>query len=178
MFDKGNRAFVSFIQAYRKHDCNLIFRIKDLNYGSVAKGFGLLRMPRMPELKNVKVVDFKPAEVDIAKIPYKDKQREQDRQKKLKIHQETGQWPSKHKAPVKKNISWSIAKEQRTDKKLNRKERQLKKKRKKCMEERDLEELNEDIRLIKKLKKGKITKSDFNDEFVGSDSGDDNTVQK
>lgn len=28
MFDRGMRAFVSFVQAYAKHECSLIFRIK------------------------------------------------------------------------------------------------------------------------------------------------------
>ena len=28
MFDKANRAFVSYIQAYSKHECNLILRVK------------------------------------------------------------------------------------------------------------------------------------------------------
>lgn len=28
MFDRGMRAFVSFVQAYAKHECSLIFRVK------------------------------------------------------------------------------------------------------------------------------------------------------
>lgn len=28
IFDKANRAFVSYIQSYSKHECNLILRIK------------------------------------------------------------------------------------------------------------------------------------------------------
>lgn len=28
MFEKGMKAFVSYVQAYAKHECNLIFRIK------------------------------------------------------------------------------------------------------------------------------------------------------
>lgn len=28
MFDRGMRAFVSYVQAYAKHECSLIFRIK------------------------------------------------------------------------------------------------------------------------------------------------------
>lgn len=28
MFERGTRAFVSFVQAYAKHECRLIFRIK------------------------------------------------------------------------------------------------------------------------------------------------------
>lgn len=28
IFDKANRAFVSYIQSYSKHECNLILRVK------------------------------------------------------------------------------------------------------------------------------------------------------
>lgn len=28
VFEKGMKAFVSYVQAYAKHECNLIFRIK------------------------------------------------------------------------------------------------------------------------------------------------------
>lgn len=28
MFEKGMKAFVSYVQAYAKHECNLIFRVK------------------------------------------------------------------------------------------------------------------------------------------------------
>lgn len=28
VFEKGMRAFVSFVQAYAKHECSLIFRLK------------------------------------------------------------------------------------------------------------------------------------------------------
>lgn len=31
MFDRGMRAFVSYVQAYAKHECSLIFRIKGEN---------------------------------------------------------------------------------------------------------------------------------------------------
>jgi len=28
VFDKANKAFVSYIQAYSKHECNLLLRVK------------------------------------------------------------------------------------------------------------------------------------------------------
>ncbi len=31
MFDRSMRAFVSYVQAYAKHECSLIFRIKGEN---------------------------------------------------------------------------------------------------------------------------------------------------
>ena len=31
VFDKGNRAFVSFIQSYGKHECSLLLRVKGIS---------------------------------------------------------------------------------------------------------------------------------------------------
>ncbi len=45
--------------------------VADLDIAKLAQGFGLLQLPRMPELKGRKFPDFTPAEVDISKIPYK-----------------------------------------------------------------------------------------------------------
>lgn len=44
------KAFVSFVRAYSKHEASYIFRIKDLDLVGVAKSFGLIRLPKMPEL--------------------------------------------------------------------------------------------------------------------------------
>uniref|UniRef100_A0A8C9QGI4 ATP-dependent RNA helicase n=1 Tax=Spermophilus dauricus TaxID=99837 RepID=A0A8C9QGI4_SPEDA len=41
VFEKGMKAFVSCVQAYAKHECSLIFRLKDLDFASLARGFAL-----------------------------------------------------------------------------------------------------------------------------------------
>ena len=42
---------MSFVQAYSKHEASYIFRLKELDLIGVARSFGLLRLPKMPELK-------------------------------------------------------------------------------------------------------------------------------
>ena len=59
------KAFVSFVQAYSKHEASYIFRVKDLDLVGVAKSFGLLRLPTMPELKSVDREDWEDAEVSV-----------------------------------------------------------------------------------------------------------------
>ena len=59
------KAFVSFVQAYSKHEASYIFRVKDLDLVGVAKSFGLLRLPRMPELKSVDRGGWEDAEVSV-----------------------------------------------------------------------------------------------------------------
>uniref|UniRef100_UPI0005C9E0B3 DEAD-box ATP-dependent RNA helicase 18-like n=1 Tax=Fragaria vesca subsp. vesca TaxID=101020 RepID=UPI0005C9E0B3 len=50
IMEKGKRAFVSYICAYKKHRCSYIFRWKELEIGKLGMGFGLLQFPAMPEV--------------------------------------------------------------------------------------------------------------------------------
>lgn len=59
------KAFVSFVQAYSKHEASYIFRVKDLDLVGVAKSFGLLRLPKMPELKSIDREGWEDAEVSV-----------------------------------------------------------------------------------------------------------------
>lgn len=43
----------------------------DLNLGQLATGFALLKLPRMPELRNKNSTDFHEVGVDISLIPYR-----------------------------------------------------------------------------------------------------------
>ena len=88
VFDLANRAFVSHIQAYSKHECKYILRLKgtssifcrvfvnplrfslDLPFGAIATYFGLLRLPKMPELKKKKVEGFQPLKIELNDIKY------------------------------------------------------------------------------------------------------------
>lgn len=170
VFDKANRAFVSYIQSYQKHECNLILRLKDLDLGKVGMGFGLLKMPRMPETKGRDVSSFIETEVDLNGIGYKDKQREQNRLGKLSEYRETGIWPGKHKRRAKQTEPWSEAKKrkiERQEKRGKKREKRNEKiekgltkkpKKRKIVSAEDIAELAQDIALMKKLKKKKVHK--------------------
>lgn len=59
--------------------------------GAMGATYGLLQLPKMPELKNRDLSDFPEVpELDINTIPYKDKVREKIRQQKLEQYQKTG----------------------------------------------------------------------------------------
>ncbi|KAI0693285.1 DEAD-domain-containing protein [Cytidiella melzeri] len=79
LHDNAVKAFVSFVRAYSKHEASYIFRIKDLDLIGVAKSFGLLRLPRMPELKDVPKDDWQDAVVDWPIYSYSDKAKEASR---------------------------------------------------------------------------------------------------
>jgi ATP-dependent RNA helicase DDX55/SPB4 len=60
------KAFVSFVHAYSKHEASYIFRTKDVDLIGVAKSFGLLRLPKMPEFKNLRRDGWEDVEVDVS----------------------------------------------------------------------------------------------------------------
>lgn len=173
IMDKANIAYVSYVQAYNKHECSLIINIKKLNYGLLATGFGLLKMPKMPELKNMKITDFTPVKMDYNSISYKDKQKEKSRQGKLTTYKATGIWPGM-KQHTAKQEAWSDQKNQK-EKKERRKEKKAKK-RVHTFTEEDMDDLDEDIRMLKKLKKGKVSNQDFDKHFGVED--DENIKEK
>ncbi|XP_068845609.1 ATP-dependent RNA helicase DDX55 isoform X2 [Capricornis sumatraensis] len=159
VFEKGMKAFVSYVQAYAKHECNLIFRLKDLDFASLARGFALLRMPKMPELRGKQFPDFVPVDVNPDTIPFKDKIREKQRQKQLLEQQRKEKTENDGRRKFIKNKAWSKQKAKKEKKKkLNEKR---KREEGSDMEDEDMEELLNDTRLLKKLKKGKITEEEF-----------------
>lgn len=180
VYEKGMKAFVSFVQFYRKHECSLIFRSSDLELGKLATGFGLLKLPVMPELKD-KTVDFEPADVDVEKLYYKDKNREKQRKRKLKEQQDSNQDSSIQTSSKKKkkfgndSVAWSKNKEKRVKREKRRARREyLKKQRQKHSFDNDeLEDLAREASLVKKLKAGKISKEQF-DSQLGNDEEEEN----
>ncbi|XP_015274778.1 PREDICTED: ATP-dependent RNA helicase DDX55 [Gekko japonicus] len=163
MYEKGMRAFVSCVQAYVKHECSLIFRIKDLDFASLARGFALLKMPRMPELRGKTFPDFEPVDIDTDSIAFRDKNREKQRQKLLAQPREEPEGRRKGA----RNQAWSKQKAKKERK------RKLKAKRQReegsDVDEKDMEELLNDTRLLKKLKKGKISEEEFEKKLLQSE---------
>ena len=147
------------------------FDFLELDIGKLANGFGLLQLPKMPELKGKVIDGFRKADVDLTKIPYLDKAREKQRQMKLK---EGGKEEKKSNDDKYKNKSWSKEKDKRAKRQI-RKEKKQNLKRKRNIEghkfnDEDVDELSKEIGLMKKLKRGKITKEQF--ELAMKDEND------
>ncbi|XP_034485938.1 probable ATP-dependent RNA helicase DDX55 homolog [Drosophila innubila] len=188
VYDKGMRAFVSHVRAYTKHECSAILRLKDLDLGKMATAYGLLQLPRMPELKNYQGDGFiSPSfEVDLTKMTYKNAQKEQVRKQKLQTYEQTGAWPGRQKQHMKRTESWDHTKKAKLDAKSKKELRKAKKERKRKAEagegaqrkrkqqftQEDLDELASDIRTFKRLKKKKITEEDY-DKAMGINGDDD-----
>ncbi|XP_068623555.1 probable ATP-dependent RNA helicase DDX55 homolog [Battus philenor] len=175
VLDKGQRAFVSHVRAYSKHECNLLLQLKELPLGHMATSYGLLKLPLMPEIKDEHKKQFvgPKEQIDYNSIPYKDKQKETSRLQKLEEYKKTGVWPSKKKKKMVQSQPWQQTKqnkEERKQKKKKRKELQKntdvkKSKKRRAVTQEELDELAADVALIKKLKKRKITNEQFDEAF-------------
>lgn len=81
--DTGLHAFISSIASYKEHRANFSFRLSQLDFGALARLFGLLKLPRMAEYSIDKITNFEAADVDLESIPYSDKIREDHRKERL-----------------------------------------------------------------------------------------------
>eukprot|EP01133_Synstelium_polycarpum_P013856 gene13856-16340_t len=86
LMEKGILAFVSHTRAYKEHLCPFIFIFHKLDLAQMARGFGLLRLPRMPEFKNsTEEWPYQVATEIIERVPYSEKKREKQRVAKLLV---------------------------------------------------------------------------------------------
>ncbi|XP_050209644.1 DEAD-box ATP-dependent RNA helicase 18 [Mercurialis annua] len=153
VMEKGLRAFVSFIRAYKEHHCSYIFRWKELEIGKLGMGHGLLQLPAMPEVKHysLSTVGFTPAEdIKWEEIKFKDKSREKQRKKNLLIKKEKKQQEPKAQKPKKNLNAASTVTRKRTGK-----QRQA------AQTAEDEDDMAREYRLLKKLKKGAIDENEF-----------------
>ncbi|CAN1812111.1 DEAD-box ATP-dependent RNA helicase 18 [Linum perenne] len=166
VMEKGLRAFVSFIRAYKEHHCSFIFRWKELEIGKLGMGFGLLQLPSMPEVKHysLSTEGFIPVEdLNLEEIKFKmrslfklelswcrDKSRQKQRNKNMQTKKESKQNEEK---PQKRNRNPETA--------PGAMRKKTAKQRRATQTAEDDEELTRDYRLLKKLKKGAIDEDEF-----------------
>lgn len=80
--ERGAKAFVTYVRAYKEHRCPFIFRFHCLDLGRLGNAFGLLRLPSMPELAKARrgsLSGFQPSPVDPSEVPYSDPAKERAR---------------------------------------------------------------------------------------------------
>ncbi|KAI0082790.1 DEAD-domain-containing protein [Panus rudis PR-1116 ss-1] len=191
LHDKAVKAFVSFVRAYSKHEASYIFRLKDLDLIGVARSFGLLRLPRMPELKELDASGWTDADVNVGwdTYAYAEKAKEEKRLAEMANEDAKRAELAKKKAAraEKKaaNTAWSdqVAKKEERERRKEKKDKKRKwlkaQQELKVVEpkstdatkdggdEDDWEELAREERMAKKVKKGHISQSDFDMEFSG-----------
>ena len=198
LLEKGQVAFVSFIRAYKEHRCSFIFQFKELDLGCLATSFILLQLPAMPEIprdraaQRDKFANFVPASTTIRAddIAYENPARERARQERLK-EREVAAFSNGGAGKLARRIpdasvngelatvgeaTMLVHKEKTTDRRKRRKAAML----------HEWDSLQKEARLIKKLKKGKISEEEYDRQMreasdgasVDSDSEDNEVKAK
>jgi ATP-dependent RNA helicase DDX55/SPB4 len=170
LYDKGQRAFVSWVKAYSKHQASSIFRVADLDWTDLGNAWGLVRLPKMPELKKWDGDRTLGVKLDISEYAYADKVQEKARraamekaknaepyvpsEEVLKKRKEREAWSHKHEQK-------DIKEERRERKKRKREAERLGK-----MTEEEREKERELQTLIEKVKQKKL-EEDAEEVFEG-----------
>lgn len=174
--EHGTRAFVSYLRAYKEHQCNYIFQFSELEMGWLASSFGALRLPKMKEVKKAarqlkqgELEGFVESSVDIDGIPYKDatreKQRLLEREKATREKQEKwereAQTGGDSKNDEERNDDRNKKKSNNANNHAAGQQRLTASKRRTLESRQELADLEDDYALWKKLKKGKITQAEY-----------------
>ena len=185
--DKAKRGFVSWVRSYSKHQASSIFRIADLDWHDLGNAWGLLKLPKMPELKNWPGdMSLGLDDIDWDAYAYKDKRREDARRKALVVENSEGAAAittagnsaaplppppppeNNTKKPLKR--AWSNKLDAREERELRRTKRRTRREREKWenMTEAEKVEQRELERLIEEVKARKAEEERFG-EFEGFD---------
>nr|CAD2130113.1 unnamed protein product [Meloidogyne enterolobii] len=92
----GTAAFVSFIEAYNRHDTQIVCKVKDLDIVGLANSFGLIRFPKIRELvgRQELITKFQSRlDIKINEIKYKDDKLEM---KRLEMEEKNKKRMEKH----------------------------------------------------------------------------------
>ncbi len=173
LHDKAQRAFVSWVRSYSKHQASSIFRVADLEWADLAQAWGLLKLPKMPELKGWDRKNYQAEEVDWDSYSYKDKNREQHRKEAL-LQENLGEpHPKTAGKPLKRSSStaWSQNIEHKADKEARRGKRQARREHERFekMSQEEKNRIAETEQMIAKVKKQTAAQASADDTFEGFD---------
>jgi ATP-dependent RNA helicase DDX55/SPB4 len=170
LYDKGQRAFVSWVKAYSKHHASSIFRVADLDWTELGDAWGLLRLPKMPELKKWEGDKTLGVKINMSEYEYKDKTREKARRIAVEEAKNAAPYvPSEEALKRKKEReAWSHKHEQQDVKEVRREKKKRKREAERLEKMTDEERVKErELQdLIVQVKKKKLEEEE---EFKGFD---------
>ncbi|RMD41531.1 hypothetical protein DV735_g3623, partial [Chaetothyriales sp. CBS 134920] len=160
LHDKAQRAFVSWVRSYSKHQASSIFRVADIDWVGQARGWGLLKLPKMPELKTLDRSAFDAPAVDWDEYAYKDKRREKLRKDELR---------AKVAETEATSTSWSgnAARKETREVKRSKKAARRERERKEKMGDEEKEFEEQTNKMIEKVRKQQLEQRD--EPFNGFD---------
>ncbi|KAL1877591.1 hypothetical protein VTK73DRAFT_8500 [Phialemonium thermophilum] len=132
VFQMAQRAFVSWVRSFLEQQATSIFRIGDLDWLDLARGWGLLELPKMPETRDLGLDRSLGLGVDTEAIPFRDRAREKKRQAELaawkaaKASGADAERAAELEQKRKRNEAWS-GKHEKQDTKVARREKKRRK---------------------------------------------------
>ncbi|KAK1865109.1 hypothetical protein I4F81_007644 [Pyropia yezoensis] len=177
VLEAADNAFLSYLRAYKEHRCGYILRMDGLDIAGVARAFGCLRMPRVAEFaKHRAAVSafVRDPGLDLRAVPYADPAREAARQARLAAAAAAG--PPPRRAPTPRAVA--AAKKERKRKKRDGAAARLMGVATAAAaaaaaaagggggddggeEDDDAAEMEREVRLLRKVKRGKMTEREF-----------------
>lgn len=171
LYDKGQRAFVSWVKAYSKHQASSIFRVTDLDWTELGNAWGLVRLPKMPELKGWEGDKTLGVQLDMSTYAYADKVREKARLVAQEEARNAEPWqPSEEQVRRRKEReAWSHKHDRQDEKEVKREKKKRKREaeRVKGLSAEELKKEEELKVLIEEVKRRRVEAE--NEEFKGFD---------
>ncbi|KAF9534303.1 DEAD-domain-containing protein [Crepidotus variabilis] len=190
LHDQSTKAFVSFVRAYSKHEASYIFRVKDLDMVGLAHSYGLLRLPKMPEIKEPNIEGWEDANLSWDAFAYADPSQEAKRNSKTIKSESAARNTAKKERHKARNDAWSGQKGKQ-DKRVRRQGRKQQKKKwlnsqdalaldsttttqgkRQRDDDAESEKNNDDWgdlareeKMAKRLRKGEVSQKEFDAEF-------------
>lgn len=183
LLEAGSTAFMSFLRAYKEHSCSYIFRFSEIDIGSIARSYGLLRLPKIPETRGVKgrEIVFDTIKIDTSLIPYRHLEREEARKRKIqeknKLQNDDNNDNNNdtNGIKVKPKVQW-VPKEEYKPKEEIRKRKKKKSEIQKFTEE--WEEFKNEETAWKKFKKRKISKEEYDEKYLLNEDEPSTTIDE
>jgi ATP-dependent RNA helicase DDX55/SPB4 len=163
LHQKAQKAFVSWVQAYSKHQASSIFPVSQLDWQELGNAWGLLKLPKMPELKIWDGDRSLGCSFDLTTLKFKDPAREKRRLA------ETEQKDVSHRKPKKtRTEAWSAQKAMKETREFRREKRKARREvdRKKKMSEQELHEQMELEGMIAQVRAQNVS---LDEEWEGLD---------
>jgi ATP-dependent RNA helicase DDX55/SPB4 len=172
LYDKGQRAFVSWVKAYSKHQASSIFRVADLDWTELGNAWGLVRLPKMPELKKWEGDKTLGVKINMAEYAYKDRAREKARRVAMEEEKNKEPYVPSEEAirKRKEREAWSHKHEQQDVKEARREKKRRKREAEKMEKMTEEEKAKEkEVQDLLEQVRRKRAKEENDEEFKGFD---------
>lgn len=172
LYDKGQRAFVSWVKAYSKHQASSIFRVADLDWTELGNAWGLVRLPKMPELKKWEGDKTLGVKINMVEYAYKDKAREKARRVAMEEEKNKEPYVPSEEAIQKRKEreAWSHKHEQQDVKEARREKKRRKREAEKMEKMTEEEKAKEkEVQDLLEQVRRKRAEEENDEEFRGFD---------